>query len=66
MTAKQPKVGVTFAGTPDNLETIIVTQACRLSKSQKTLPVATEGEREELVRQWLENNGNVFSLRISL
>jgi len=39
------------------LETIIITQGCFASGPP---PVATEGQREKLVRQWLENKGNVL------
>jgi hypothetical protein len=65
MAAKLPQskgvVTVTLTATNDNLETILVTQECLLTRAQRLngpLPVTTEGEREECVRQWLESNGN--------
>jgi len=42
----------------DRYGIIIVTQGCFVPHgSSGPEPVATEGEREELVRQWLEDNG---------
>jgi hypothetical protein len=69
MAAKLPhskgNVTVTLTATNDNLETILVTQECLLTRAQRLngpLPVTTEGEREECVRQWLESYGTAISL----
>ena len=64
---RESEVVVELDGTSwDNLELIIVTQDCLLPGSwDLPLPVATEGEREECVREWLEGNGTVPSLRAS-
>ena len=70
MTTKRPewkgkrmgKVVVTYTGLYDAIETIIITQGCLLTKAQRLnslLPVGTEGEREDFIREWLESNGNV-------
>ena len=60
------EVLVEIFGTWLDIEIIIITQDCRLPASYNLpLPVATQGEREELVRQWLEKNGNAPFLRTS-
>jgi hypothetical protein len=58
-------VAVTLTGTADDIEIILVTQECLLTEGQRVeppLPMATEGDQEECVRQWLENNGNATLL----
>jgi hypothetical protein len=66
---RKGKVFVTFTGPEDDIETIIITQGCLLTKAQRLnrlLPVGTEGEREEFIRQWLESNGNAIFLQLPL
>jgi hypothetical protein len=72
MATETPKlegtVAVTFTGTADSLETIIITQGCSLKRRDldRPPPVAIEGKWEERVRQWLHKNGNIPLLRMPL
>jgi len=45
------------------VNTIIITQGCLLTESHQLsgpMPVATEGEQERIVREWLEIYGDVY------
>ena len=62
------RMGMVATHNWDRIETMIITRWFLLSKTHVrngAWPVATEGEREEFVRQWLEGNGNVLSLQMS-
>ena len=62
------KVAVTLTGTASEIEIILVTQECLLAKGQRVeppLPMATEGDREQCVRQWLGGDGNATLLPFS-
>ena len=68
MDTKGPELGVgvdvTLTHTDDALRAMIVTQGCFLPPDFRgPRPVATEGEREGYIRQWLEING-IFSSHI--
>ena len=66
MAAKKPDlkgvVAVMYAEMEEIHEIIIVTKGCLLTKPRHLkgpLPVATEGEWENGIREWLESNGKI-------
>jgi len=60
-------VDVWYADRGETIMAIIITQGCLLTEPHQLngpLPVATEGEQEKLVREWLKRKGTHF-LRVS-
>ena len=59
---KPEKVGVEIELTEvdGDLKTIIATQSCILPHEAKARPEAKIGNREGLIRRWLEHNGMLF------